>query len=143
MVSFNVLGMNCGTSIDGIDIALCKITSQLSSTDITVELLSYKEVPVTPHLRCRILELVKPGAPTTLEDICDLNFSLGEEFARAIKDGSVNLEDVDIIASHGQTLWHTPTGERLSTLQMAEPAVITNKTKKYVFLTSGRSRRVW
>jgi 1,6-anhydro-N-acetylmuramate kinase len=139
MVSFNVLGMNSGTSIDCIDIALCKITSQLLSPDITVELLSYNEVPVTPYLRCRILELVKPGAPTTLEDVCDLNFALGEEFARAVKDGGVNLEDVDIIASHGQTLWHTPTGERISTLQMAEPAVITNKTKKYVYLADDTS----
>jgi 1,6-anhydro-N-acetylmuramate kinase len=131
MVTLNVLGMNCGTSIDGIDIALCKITSQPSSPDITVELLSYKEVPVTPCLRSRILELVKPNGPTTLEDVCDLNFALGEEFARAVKDSGVDLTDVDIIASHGQTLWHTPIGERISTLQMAEPTVIANKTKKY------------
>lgn len=132
MVSLNVLGMNCGTSIDGIDVALCKITSQPSSPDITVELLSYNEVPVTPSLRSRILNLVKPHASTTLADICDLNFALGEEFVRAIKDSGVGLSDVDVIASHGQTLWHTPTGERISTLQMAEPAVIANKTKRFV-----------
>lgn len=134
MVSLYVLGMNCGTSIDGIDVALCKITSQPSTPDIIVELQSYNEVPVTPSLRSRILELVKPGALTTLEDVCDLNFALGEEFARAVNDSGVDLKDVDIIASHGQTLWHTPIGERISTLQMAEPAVIANKTKKYVFL---------
>jgi 1,6-anhydro-N-acetylmuramate kinase len=135
MVSLNVLGMNCGTSIDGIDVALCKITSQPSSPDITVELLSYNEVPVTPSLRSRILQLVKPSATTTLEDVCDLNFALGEEFARAVKYTGVDTKDVDVIASHGQTQLHTTIGERISTLQMAEPAVIANKTKKYVQYT--------
>jgi 1,6-anhydro-N-acetylmuramate kinase len=56
---------------------------------------------------------------------------LGEEFARAVKDSGVDLDEVDLIASHGQTLWHTPTGEHMSTLQMAEPAVIANRTEKY------------
>ncbi|KFY04545.1 hypothetical protein O988_00705 [Pseudogymnoascus sp. VKM F-3808] len=132
MVSLNVLGMNCGTSIDGIDVAHCRISSLPSSADITVQLLSYCEIPVTHSLRTRILALVKPDAPTTLEDVCELNFLLGEEFARAVKASGVDLDEVDLIASHGQTLWHKPTGKNISTLQMAEPAVIANRTKKTV-----------
>jgi 1,6-anhydro-N-acetylmuramate kinase len=75
--------------------------------------------------------LVRPGAATTLEDVCDLNFALGEEFASAVLKSGTDLSNIDLIASHGQTLWHTPTGERISTLQMAEPAVISKGTKKY------------
>lgn len=95
-----------------------------------MELLEYTEVPVASSLRARILALVRPDAPTTLEDVCDLNFALGEEFAAAVHKSGIDLESVDIIASHGQTLWHAPFGERISTLQMAEPAVIAKSTKK-------------
>ncbi|KAB5562842.1 Anhydro-N-acetylmuramic acid kinase [Coniochaeta sp. 2T2.1] len=135
MVALNVLGLNCGTSIDGIDIALCRITTLPDTADIDLELLSYEEVPVDPALRTRILALVRQDAATTLEDVCDLNFAIGEEFSRAILTSGVDLGSVDLIASHGQTLWHKPTGQRISTLQMGEPAVISHATKKTV--TSG------
>ncbi|TVY41653.1 Anhydro-N-acetylmuramic acid kinase [Lachnellula occidentalis] len=103
MVSLTVVGLNSGTSIDA-----------------------------TAALRSRILGVVRPGAATTLEDVCDLNFALGEEFASAVHNSGIDLNNVDLIASHGQTLWHIPTGERLSTLQMGEPAVISTSTNKTV-----------
>lgn len=123
--------ITCLDQLKGIDVALCRISSIPSSFDLEVELLDYKEVPVTSSLRSRILGLVRPGAATTLEDVCDLNFALGEEFASAVHRAGIDLSSVDLIASHGQTLWHTPVGERISTLQMAEPAVISKSTKKY------------
>lgn len=94
-------------------------------------MISYTEVPVTASLRSQILGLVRPLATTTLEEVCDLNFALGEEFAEAVHKSGVDMSSVDLIASHGQTLWHTPIGKRTSTLQMAEPAVISKKTEKY------------
>ncbi|KAL1960883.1 hypothetical protein VTO42DRAFT_5866 [Malbranchea cinnamomea] len=135
MVSFNVLGLNCGTSVDGVDVAHCRISSVPLSNDVNIELLAYTEVPVTPGLRSQVLRLCRPnqdGATTTLAEVCDLNFALGREFARAVRESGVDLEQVDIIASHGQTLWHQPRGEDRSTLQMAEPAVIAQKTKRTV-----------
>lgn len=118
----------------GIDIAHCKITSthntNTNTSDINIQLLSYTEIPITPDLRARVLALTRPTAPTTLADICDLNFALGEEFARAILSSGVNLSDIDIIANHGQTLWHAPNGVRKSTLQMSEPAVLAHATRK-------------
>jgi 1,6-anhydro-N-acetylmuramate kinase len=62
-----------------------------------------------------------------MDEICDLNFALGEEFANAVTTfmsdrGLVAGVDVDLVASHGQTLWHIPlpeNGGRKSTLQMA------------------------
>ncbi|KAH7120650.1 Anhydro-N-acetylmuramic acid kinase [Dactylonectria macrodidyma] len=135
MVALNVLGLNCGTSIDGIDVAHCRISSVEGSNDVRIELLGSAEVPVDPALRSQVLHLCRPtqeGAATSMAEICDLNFALGREFSRAIALSGVCLENVDLIASHGQTLWHQPLGENRSTLQMAEPAVIAQKTQKTV-----------
>lgn len=65
-----------------------------------------------------------------MAEVCDLNFALGREFSRAILASGVNIDEIDLIASHGQTLWHQPLGKDKSTLQMAEPAVIAQATKK-------------
>lgn len=121
---------------------MCRISSIPHSCDLEVELLNYTEIPATASLRSRILGLVRPGAATTLEDVCDLNFALGEEFASAVHKSGVDLNNVDLIASHGQTLWHIPFGERLSTLQMGEPAVISKSTNKYnhFFLINTRQK---
>ncbi|GJN86813.1 hypothetical protein PLIIFM63780_010395 [Purpureocillium lilacinum] len=103
MVTMKVLGLNCGTSID--------------------------------DLRAQILRLCRPNqadAGTTLAEICDLNFALGRQFFRAVRESGVDLDQVDVIASHGQTLWHQPEGDHRSTLQMAEPAVIAHDTQKTV-----------
>ena len=113
--------------------AHCRISSLPSSDDVEVELLSYTEVPVNPELRSNILRLCRAGQHervTSLGEVCDLNFMLGREFSRAVLESGVDLEQVDIIASHGQTLWHQPLGKDRSTLQMAEPAVIAHKTRR-------------
>ncbi|KAH8690932.1 glucokinase regulator family [Talaromyces proteolyticus] len=156
MTTLNVLGLNCGTSIDvlqsklsqsteceksmltmllGIDVALCRISSLASSNDVQIELISYTEVSVDPDIRNHVLRLCRPNqkaATTSLAEICDLNFALGKEFFRAIEESKVDLAEVDLIASHGQTLWHQPLGEDRSTLQMAEPSIIAHKSKRTV-----------
>ena len=103
---------------------------------MTLELLSYVEVPVDPTLRSQVLRMCRlsqqTSTATSLAEVSDLNFALGREFARAAEQSHVDLTKVDIVASHGQTLWHDPRGEYPSTLQMAEPAVIAQKTKRYV-----------
>lgn len=88
---------------------------------------------MNPDLRAQILRLCRPNqadAGTTLAEICDLNFALGRQFFRAVRESGVDLDQVDVIASHGQTLWHQPEGDHRSTLQMAEPAVIAHDTQK-------------
>jgi 1,6-anhydro-N-acetylmuramate kinase len=117
-------------------VAHCRISSLQGGNDVHIDVLSYTEVPVTPELRNQVLRLCRPNqeaAATSLAEVCDLNFALGREFARAVLESGVDLKEVDVIASHGQTLWHHPLGEQRSTLQMAEPAVIAQKTKKYAW----------
>ncbi|EFW98652.1 glucokinase regulator family [Grosmannia clavigera kw1407] len=155
MVVLNVLGLNCGTSVDGrlrpifsrmtdratneqpgVDVAHCRISSDQSLSDVRIELLQYTEVAVDPAIRSQVLRLCRPNqagaAATSMAEVCDLNFALGREFARAVEQSGIDLAAVDLIASHGQTLWHEPAAEHRSTLQMAEPAVIAQQTKKTV-----------
>jgi 1,6-anhydro-N-acetylmuramate kinase len=123
MVCLSVIGLNCGTSIDGkcvsrkrtqliptaVDVVHVDIETLGSTTpDIMVRMQSYYEYPVPNLLRKRILHLCRLGADTTLEEICDLNFELGEMFAAAIRASGVDLDKIDIVASHGSTLWHSP-----------------------------------
>lgn len=120
-----------------VDVALVRI-SALNASDVSIRLEHYSEHPVPPSLRSRILALCRPGAPTTLEEVCDLNFELGEVFASAALASGIDMDKVDLIASHGQTLWHHPVAcgsggfengeKRAATLQMGESAVIAQRT---------------
>lgn len=115
------------------------IESVESTPDVIMHLQSYYEYPVPSLLRKRILHLCRLGADTTLEEICDLNFELGEMFVAAIRASGTPLDQVDLVASHGSTLWHSPDsvnrgagfckGERrMATLQMGESSVLAYET---------------
>ena len=115
------------------------IESVESAPDVIMHLQSYYEYPVPNLLRKRILHLCRLGADTTLEEICDLNFELGEMFVAAIRASGTPLDQVDLVASHGSTLWHSPDsvnrgagfckGERrMATLQMGESSVLAYET---------------
>jgi 1,6-anhydro-N-acetylmuramate kinase len=122
------LGLNCGTSVDAVDVAYCEIapSSDTGTDTLLLSLLGYSEVAVSPALKARVLRACRSNL-VTMDEICDLNFALGEEFAHAVttfmrERGLVAGVDVDMVASHGQTLWHIPLpedGDRKSTLQMA------------------------
>lgn len=123
------------TVLPGIDVALCRVSSLPSSNNVQIELISYTEVSIDPKIRNHVLRLCRSHeteAATSLAEICDLNFALGKEFFRAIEESKVDLAEVDLIASHGQTLWHQPLGENRSTLQMAEPSIIAHRSKRQV-----------
>ncbi|MEH7814990.1 anhydro-N-acetylmuramic acid kinase, partial [Bacillus toyonensis] len=71
--------------------------------------------------------------------ICSLNFKLGLCFANAVKEvckkANLSLERLDLIGSHGQTIYHQPKQEGnfiSSTLQIGEPAVIAYETETTV-----------
>jgi len=125
-----VIGLMSGTSADGIDAALTKISG--SGDDISVSLVAYHKTPYDPVVRRAILALCAPDAPVI--DLCRMNFILGRLFAEAalalMRSRDLSPAQVDLIASHGQTVCHLPPGapgaDRSggSTLQIGEPAVI-------------------
>lgn len=146
-----VIGLMSGTSADGIDAALVRIAGDNQSPRI--ELVAFITCPYPDEIRERLLRI---DPETSLGIICALNFTLGELFANAalevMRSAGVSPADVDLIGSHGQTVCHwpppprpSPTGgegaEQVppspsvgegwgggSTLQIAEPAVIAQRT---------------
>ena len=127
--------MMSGTSADGVSAVLIKIRGYGSKTKL--ELVAFRNYPYPSPLRERIFELFDP-ATSTVEKICHMNFVLGEFFAdsasKLVRESKLDLSEVDLIGSHGQTIYHIPLptdtcGFRTrSTLQIGEIAVIAERT---------------
>ena len=130
-----VIGLMSGTSVDGIDAALVRIDG--SGLGMKVETLGFATYLFPPTIRQRIFELFNP-ATGSVDKVCEMNFVVGEAFAdAALKIASacgVRIQDIDLIGSHGQTIYHIPKVGRegpwagRSTLQIGEPAVIAERT---------------
>ena len=125
------LGIMSGTSADGIDVALVRVAGQKTSLE------NFAAFPFPGRVQKAILKLGE-GRPVTTGEISQLNFLLGELFARAAlaacKKFRVAPAQIDVIGSHGQTVFHqgTPSlfnGQRVaSTLQIGESSVIAVRT---------------
>jgi len=123
-----IIGLMSGTSGDGIDAVAARISGCGSGTRF--EVIAHMAHPFSAALQADLFELFHPGA--LVEDLCRLNAALGEALAEAALAVAAAAEwdpvDVDLIASHGQTVRHLPTGEPASTLQIGEPAIIAERT---------------
>lgn len=133
--AMRVMGMMSGTSADGIDVALARISGAAPAIGAKFE--GHYHVRFPGRVREAILRLAN-GGPTTTAEISQLNFVLGEEFERAAiaacKKWRVGLRQISLIGSHGQTVFHQGAaapflGRRVaSTLQIGEPSVIAERT---------------
>lgn len=130
-----VVGLMSGTSVDGVDAALVEITGQGMLTK--AKLLAFVDYPIDPAIRQEIFALFQPTT-SRVDQICRMNFVIGELFAAAanqvIRQAGFQNGDVDLIGSHGQTIYHIPFPESTgpistaSTLQIGEAAVIAERT---------------
>lgn len=126
-----VVGLMSGTSADGVDAAVLRLDG--APPHLEWELLAYINRPHTQQMRFEIFACFRPET-SSVDRLCRLNFALGEAFANAalaaIAEAGLNPTEVDLVGSHGQTLWHIPpgSGETPSTLQMGEAAVIAERT---------------
>lgn len=126
-----VIGLMSGTSVDGIDACLAKINPDLSFEIIDSLVWDYPE-----NIRQNIFKIFENKA--SLEEICWMNFIIGEYFAQAAleltKKAGITPKEVDLIGSHGQTVYHKPVDEYInglnkkSTLQIGESAIIAERT---------------
>jgi anhydro-N-acetylmuramic acid kinase len=132
----HVIGLMSGTSADGIDAALVAIAG--SPPNLSAKLEGHYHARFPGAVRRMILQIAN-GATTTAREISQLNFLLGEELARTVRGAcrrwSVPLEQIDLIGSHGQTIFHQGIPARFagarrvaSTLQIGEPSVIAVRT---------------
>ncbi|MGW0810689.1 anhydro-N-acetylmuramic acid kinase [Nonomuraea sp. NPDC002799] len=121
-----VLGMISGTSHDGIDVAA--VDFALAGGVLEGRVGYTASTPYPPELRARLVAALPP-APTTLAEVCELDTLIGQSFAAAAAAAISLGGPVDLIVSHGQTVFHWVEGAHaLGTLQIGQPAWIAERT---------------
>ena len=129
-----VLGMISGTSVDAIDTAICELApdEERGPGGVALRLLAHREHAFPEPVRRQVLALLRQ-LTCRLDDLTELNVTLGEAFAdaalAALAAAGLKAGELDLIASHGQTIYHlVEPGRTRATLQMGEPAVIARRT---------------
>lgn len=135
MKSHYVVGLMSGTSLDGIDAAIVKITG--ADVSLKVDLVHFTSLPFTAEMKDKLLQICAPES-ARIEDLSGMNFILGELFAHAalkvIKEAGITKDNILLISSHGQTVFHQPNSislaghEVASTLQIGDISVIAEIT---------------
>ncbi len=129
-----IIGLMSGTSADGLDIALLDISGMPDS--IKWELVGFRSYPYPLNLSKRLASVTQgKGRVSTL---CRLSYELGFLYGDLVNRFLVELHiepvEVDLIASHGQTVYHEPKISNQNsksigcTMQIAEPAAIHHRT---------------
>ena len=104
-----IVGLMSGTSLDGLDVALCKISGVGKSTRVVLS--RFHTVPYTEDVKNRVRE-VFAKQQVNFQRLCELNAWVGslhgEMVLHCLKRWKVKPVSIDVIASHGQTVFHSP-----------------------------------
>jgi len=104
-----IIGLMSGTSLDGLDIALCRIEGNGLQTKL--QLLQFETHPYEEDFKNKVRQVFSK-AEVDLQLLCLLNPWIALQHAQFINDclkkWNINKDDVDLIASHGQTIYHAP-----------------------------------
>ena len=140
-----IVGLMSGTSTDAIDAVLVRITGTARAR-AKIEIVRFASFAYPRDIRKRINILFDKNK-ASIEEICHLDFVVGELFAaaanRLIKEAGLANDQVDLIATAGQTIWYRPRPQAEATddaewidapiitrsvLVVGEPAVIAERT---------------
>ena len=131
-----VAGVMSGTSADGIDVALCRISPALrADTPPRLKLLGHRAFPYDKKLRATILNIAA-GNATTAAELSQLSWRLGELYAECIATTAreLNLKP-QLAAMHGQTVYHQAVPAKFlgtpirCTSQNGEPAQLAERLR--------------
>jgi anhydro-N-acetylmuramic acid kinase len=131
-----VAGVMSGTSADGVDVAVCRISPALAKGGTPrVKLLGHVGVGYPKDVRAAVLGAMDADAISVAE-LARLNWRLGEVYADAVEkaQSSVGMK-VALVGCHGQTVYHQGAAERYlgkalrATWQMGEAAVIAERLR--------------
>lgn len=104
-----ILGLMSGTSLDGLDLALCTVFGNGRKTKLTLE--QFVTLPYTEHFRKEVRKVfsVKHG---DIELLVQLHAHIGrlhgQMVTQTLRQWHIDPQKVDLIASHGQTMYHAP-----------------------------------
>jgi anhydro-N-acetylmuramic acid kinase len=131
-----IIGLMSGTSMDGLDIALCLIKG--SGRDTKFELKAFTTVDYSIDFKEKILSIFSKEI-VSLEKLCILNAWVGRQHGKMVLDvlASWNIapERVDMIASHGQTIYHAP--KSLHPNSEYDPATLQIGDGDHIAVTTG------
>ncbi len=98
-----------GTSLDGLDIVLCKVKG--SGIQTHIEMLAFETIEYTASFR-EDIKAVFSKDKVDMKLLCAMNARIGIKHAELVNSAlakwKIKAEDVDLIASHGQTVFHAP-----------------------------------
>ncbi|MDT7693960.1 MAG: anhydro-N-acetylmuramic acid kinase [Pseudonocardiales bacterium] len=122
-----VVGLLSGTSMDGLDVAVAEI--EIAGGVVRLTPLGAHTTPWSPRLRDRLLAVLPPGR-TTVDEVCALDTLVGQAAAAAADAALGDLgRPGDLVSWLGQTVYHwVREGEALGSLQLGQPAWITERT---------------
>lgn len=133
-----VCGLMSGTSLDGLDIVI--VDFSLVAKKVMYEMKHFKTISYSDELTSQLFQLMDPLAP--LHQVSSMNMYLGELYAQFIKDAlvdsEIDYESIDLISSHGQTIWHEPSVAskhmyaRANTMQIGDISVLAEHSGKPV-----------
>ena len=129
-----VIGLMSGTSADGVDAVLVRIQGHGLST--TIRQLAFVSPAYPAEVHDRIIRVAK-GDFGGAKELCLLNFYLSELFVDACLElcekAGVDVSDIDLIGTHGQTVYHIPEAEMYlgkpirATMQIGDPSLLCEK----------------
>ncbi|OYW75521.1 MAG: anhydro-N-acetylmuramic acid kinase, partial [Sphingobacteriia bacterium 32-37-4] len=104
-----IIGLMSGTSLDGLDIALCEIGGSGMETEVVLK--KFTTVSFEEAFKNSIRSIFSKKI-VDFEQLCLLNPWVGEKHASIIlatlKSWGIDPSEIDLIASHGQTVYHAP-----------------------------------
>jgi anhydro-N-acetylmuramic acid kinase len=118
------IGVMSGTSLDGVDVALCEIHKN------SCRLVASYEHPFEKALKDEILQAI--AQEVTLKTIGELDVKLGRLFSNAVKNfltqEKIVAKDIQAIGLHGQTLWHEPKSDYPFSMQLGSANEVVART---------------
>ncbi|MGI4739514.1 MAG: anhydro-N-acetylmuramic acid kinase [Janthinobacterium lividum] len=106
--SRRIVGLMSGTSLDGLDVALCRCTGHGAALRLTLE--QFATVPYEAAFQARLRAISQPLVD--LEEVVLLHAEVARRHAATVlaclAEWGVGPAEVDVLASHGQTIWHAP-----------------------------------
>jgi anhydro-N-acetylmuramic acid kinase len=104
-----VIGLMSGTSVDGLDVALCEFSG--TGMETAISLLQFATVPYDAEYKQEIGSIFS-RRDADLEKLTLLNGWIAKQHAaiilQCVDKWKLVPSDVDLIASHGQTIFHAP-----------------------------------